>query len=208
MANLKEFFDAVSRGDVAMVKTMIDRIPEFVRAKHDGATPLHFAAINNRPEVVAVLIAHGADLHAQDDEYSAMPIGWANEKGHTEMVEYLLRKGTVLTLNRAAAYGCIDRVRELLLDEDSQVNMIDGYGAPIHEASLWGHPEIVDLLLAHGANPDIKNRDGLTAFAIAKRQMDSGGKGTPIVIETKRQEIVEGCRAVIEALRDYGAMEH
>jgi ankyrin repeat protein len=151
------------------------------------------------------LIVHGADLDAVDDEFGATPAGWANEKGHTAMVRHLAAKGTKIDLPRAAAFGLVDRVRELLEADPFSINVSGGWGMPIHEASVWGHPEIVELLLANGGDPNLKNRDGRTALAIATHQVETNGKGTPIAIESRKQEIITNCAKIVEILKQHGA---
>ncbi len=146
------------------------------------------------------MLAHGADLDAVDDEFGAPPLGWANEKGHVELARYLLERGAHVSLNLAAACGFIERVRALLAAQ-SPVNEINGFGAPLHGAAVWGQPEIAALLLAHGADAELRNRDGRTPLEIARQQIETNGQGTPIVLEGRRAEIVKGCAAVIEALQ-------
>lgn len=205
MNDLEAFFNSIEQGNVDEVRSFIASTPEAGSIRHDGATALHVAAMSNHLEIVDLLLEHDADLNAIDDEFGATPAGWANERGRSEMVEYLYARGTVIDLNRAAAFGLIDRIRELVADEGTDVNCLDGYGRPIHEASVWGHPEIVELLLEHRADPNLKNSEGRTALAVALRQVESGCKDTPIVIESKRQEIEAGCGKVVELLREHGA---
>jgi len=195
-----QLFDAVAEGDADAVKAMLDRDPQLVNARHDGASPLHFAALENQREIVDILLASGADLEARDDEFNMTPIGWANEKGHGEMVEHIYRKGARVNLVSAVAFGLEDRVRELLVDNGDSINETDHYGTPIHEASLWGHSVIVEILLAHGADPELKNAHGETAIEIARKQIETNCRATPIVIPSRREEIAAGCRAVISIL--------
>jgi ankyrin repeat protein len=205
MNDIEAFFKAIEQGNADEVRSFIASTPEAVLAKHDGATALHVAAMGNHREIVDLLLGHGADLNAVDDKFGATPAGWANERGLTGIVEYLCGRGTVVDLNRAAAFGLIGRVRELLAEEGTVVNSLDGYGRPIHEASLWGHPGIVELLLERGADPNLENCDGQTALAVALRQVESGCKDTPIVVESRRQEIEAGCKKVVDLLRKHGA---
>lgn len=209
MDHLKTFIQAVCIGDTATVETHLLESPELANARDDGATPLHLAAIGNQREVVDLLLDHGADINAIDDEYGSTPAGWANEKGHVEMVHHLVALGTKVDLPRAAGFGLLDLVIELLTTDASTdtdgVNISGGWGMPIHEASAWGHPRIVEVLLAHGADPNLKNRDGKTALAIATEQVETNGTGTPIAIESRKKEIIAGCAEIVEILKRSGA---
>jgi uncharacterized protein len=200
MNNASAFFQAICTGELEAVAACLQNSPTLLQAKDEGATPLHFAAINNYRDIVDLLLANGADLEAIDDEYGMTPLGWANEKGHVEMARYLFERGTPVNLNLAAACGLLDRVRELLAAQ-APVNQINGFGAPMHEAAVWGQPEIARLLLAHGADPALPNRDGQTPLAIARQQVETNGQGTPIVLPERRVEIIKGCAAIIEILQ-------
>ena len=200
----QEFFQAVKEGVVQRVEGLLKQEPELTVQKVEGASALHIAAGENHLTVVDLLLAHGADINVLDDEFGMTPIAWANEKGHKEMVHHLYRKGAVLDLNRAAATGQVDRVKELLALKPWRVNTVIGYGAPIHEASLWGRPEIVELLLKHGANPRAINCFGQTALEIARKQIDSGCKATPIASAPRKAEILTGCKQVIDLLQRHG----
>lgn len=204
---IQEFVKAVENGDERRVRAMLDADPGLIEQRHEGATPLHFAAIGNGTQVVDVLIERGADFAATDDEFRATPLGWANEGGRTSMVRHLVTRGAEVGLHQAAAYGLIDQVRRLLRARPAQVDQQDGYGTPLHQAALWGHADIVELLLRHGANPELRARNGRTALQVARRQIRSDAMDTPIVSPARRRQIVQGCQRCVELLRTHGARE-
>jgi len=205
MDDLKSFFQAVCEGDAAAVEAHLIASPGLIRAKDDGATPLHQAAFNNQRAVVDLLLDHGADINAKDDRHQATPTGWANERGHVEMVRHLAARGARIDLPRAAAFGLLERVMELLDADPSAINTSGGFGTPLHEASVWGHPRIVEVLLARGGDPNLKNCNGETALAIATGQVAAGGRSTPIAIESRKKEVIHGCAEVVEILKQHGA---
>ncbi len=58
----------------------------------------------------------------------------------------------------------------LLLEKKAPADARDRDGsAPLHLAAAGGHLQVVELLLAAGANPSGKNREGLTAADLAER---------------------------------------
>jgi len=198
---LAALVQAVSDGDVDRARTLLDADPSLVRHPHGGASPLHYAAIHNQRATVDLLLDRGANVEDLDAEFGAQPVGWANEKGHMAMVRYLHERGTSLTLHSAAAFGLTSEVERLADAQPDRIDEIVGYGAPLHLAALWGHPDVVSALLARGANPLRRNQDGELAMVIANRQALSGGAQTPLVIPERRQEIVDGCRRAAEILR-------
>lgn len=129
------------------------------------------------------LIAAGADVNWQDEKHDSAYLV-AGARGHTEVVRLTLAAGANLkSTNRfggtalipACHYGHLETVKVLLataIDVD-HVNRL-GWTALL-EAVILGdggpvHTEIVRLLLARGANPNIADRDGVTPLAHARRR--------------------------------------
>ena len=112
-------------------------------------TPLHEAAVaNSNPEVVAALIAAGADVHARADlageyEPDATPLYWA------------------------ASANPDTRVLELLVQAGADVNAPGGSGrTPLHIAALR-NPVAFPMLLELGADPEAVDREGRTPMDYA-----------------------------------------
>jgi len=68
----------------------------------------------------------------------------------------------------AAQLGDIDRVR-LALAEGADVNTQDeNGGTALHWAVFYEYGDIVELLLMHGANPYIKDKNGISPVDVAR----------------------------------------
>ncbi len=65
--DISTFCKAILKGDVETVKKLIE-LGEDVNQKSLGMTPAHFAARYNKPEILKVLIANGANLKAKCDK--------------------------------------------------------------------------------------------------------------------------------------------
>ena len=112
-------------------------------------TPLHEAVVaNSNPEIVAALIAAGADVHARADlageyEPDATPLYWA------------------------ASANPDTRVLELLVQAGADVNARGGSGrTPLHSAALR-NPVAFPMLLELGADPEAVDREGRTPMDYA-----------------------------------------
>jgi ankyrin repeat protein len=57
------------------------------------STPLAWAARNDLPDMVELLLARGAPTRLQDDAPWATPLAWALKRGHTRIVELLRAAG-------------------------------------------------------------------------------------------------------------------
>lgn len=63
----------------------------------------------------------------------------------------------------------------LLVEYGADTNVLSvGKVAPLHMASAFGHDDLVALLLRHGADPQMKDRWGRTAYDIAKQYNHRG----------------------------------
>jgi PBP1b-binding outer membrane lipoprotein LpoB len=86
---------AARDGNIEAVKQHLDAGTD-VNAKslaallgQDGATPLHFAALNGRKVIVELLIVKGADVNAKDDN-GRTPLDWASK---TDTADLLRKHG-------------------------------------------------------------------------------------------------------------------
>ena len=126
--------------------------PELVNVRHDGATALHFAALNGRLEAVRWLLEHGATLGAQDDKFAMTPVAWANEKGQCALVDFLLAQGASIRPFEAAAFGKLDRLQAFAAADPQVITQQHKWGTVVHAACIWGQIEILDWLISQDAN--------------------------------------------------------
>ncbi len=87
---------AVKDGDADRVRELLDAGADVnVRESSKDRlqyTPLHWAAYLGDREIAEILISRGADLDAEDPDYST-PLYLAAEEGHPKVVEFLISKG-------------------------------------------------------------------------------------------------------------------
>jgi uncharacterized protein len=133
-----------------------------------GQTALMWAVAEQHPDVVKVLLAHGAEVGARSDvwtEVMAVP-----PHGHPEYNRPIPHGGET-ALMFAARVGDLASAT-LLVGAGADVNDADAWGvSAIALAAHGGHRAIVELLLAHGADPNA-NRAGFTALHAAIMRRD------------------------------------
>ncbi|MGV8122623.1 MAG: ankyrin repeat domain-containing protein [Candidatus Xenobiia bacterium LiM19] len=118
---------AVREGDCAAIQQLLATEPSLVKVKDSaGYTPLHWAAIDGRKDVVALLAAKGADVNARNPQ-GATPLHMACGSGRKEAAEVLLKNGADMH------------------SRDSNDN------TPTARAEAGGHKDVVDLLRSFGA---------------------------------------------------------
>jgi ankyrin repeat protein len=121
------------------------------------------AASNDAFRVAALLIERGAEIDPVESNRGNTPLDFAIYGQQTEMTAFLSRFSRDVFLLTFA--GSIDRLRELLRAEPDLAKAVrDGSSLfmwlPDDEARAF---EAVELLLAFGADPSLKNKEGMTA---------------------------------------------
>ena len=136
-----------------------------------GRTPLIAASRQGHVEVVEVLLAAGADVHAKDGE-GRDALMWASAGDYRRIVKTLLAnraspKATHRLGNTALILARSADVAHLLLAAGAEVNARCHAGNTALMYASYGEIDLVGALLAAGADPDIKNNDGETALNMA-----------------------------------------
>ncbi|XP_064019110.1 palmitoyltransferase ZDHHC13 isoform X2 [Pogoniulus pusillus] len=176
---------------------IIERCKELVEAGYDVRQPdkenvtlLHWAAINNRQELVKqghlamviLLLKCGADPSLIDGEgFSSIHLAVLFQ--HMPIIAYLISKGqnidatdlngrTPLMLLAQKAIG--PEPTRFLLKFNPSLNAVDNVqkNTALHWAITSGNTSAVDLLLEAGASLDIKNAKGETPLDLAYQSPD------------------------------------
>jgi len=87
-----QFWEAVRKGDLALVTSLLDKGADVNAKFRYGATALFKAAERGNVEVVKLLLARGADVTVKDTFYQATAMTWALQNEHIEVVKALLEK--------------------------------------------------------------------------------------------------------------------
>ncbi|MEO3768238.1 ankyrin repeat domain-containing protein [Streptomyces sp. B8F3] len=170
--------DAAERGDADAVRAALDAGARPEARDDHRRTPLLLAALGDHVAAARPLVAAGADPDAQDDRSDS---AWlvTGVTGGTEMARLLMsgdRTPDLTVTNRfggtslipASERGHVAYVRWVTEHTDMDVDHVNDLGwTALLEAVILGdggkdHQEIVALLLAADADPDIADRDGVT----------------------------------------------
>ena len=191
---------AASRDNAAGVKVALDAGADIDARNNHGQTALLLAVQSGNLALARDLIQRGADINAEALNHDT-PWLLAGALGRTEMLAAMLDTGKVDYGKRnryggdalipACERGHVETVRLLLERSEIDVNHVNNLGwTGLLEAVILSdggprHVEIVRLLLAAGADPNIADKDGVTPLehardrrydAIAALIKDAGGK--------------------------------
>lgn len=151
---------AIINNKEAIVKILI-RSGALVNPRRVRFTPFTYAAAYNRLEIAKLLVSSGADTHDRGLYYGSIPLGQALRSNLTEldMFEYLFSEG--LGLGTFSDYD-ISALYLLFADglpPERQTTVI-----PVKIKQL---PDIVSLLVSHGAKINIEDPKGYRSPIIA-----------------------------------------
>ena len=178
---------AASAGTLSDIDSAIENGANLQARDANGRTALLIAATENHVAVAKRLVDLGADVDALDDRHDT-PWLVTGVTGSVAMLEVLLPANPDLTIrNRyggisvipASERGHVDYIRRVV-QTDIDVNHVNDLGwTALLEAVILGdgttpYQQIVEILLAAGADPELADKDGVTAreHAIDKGQVE------------------------------------
>jgi ankyrin repeat protein len=206
-ANVKRLADAVRGGDAAQVRGMLKARPELVNmdtAANDEHRALHYAVLHRAPEMVRLLMEHGADAHKgiypHRDATSALTI--ATDRGYDEIAAIIQEEEQRRAAN-APGTPTPDKLCELIrrADNAAAIAMLEAEPAAIHSCNRDGwtplhlaaeslNEPLVAWLLERGAGVNRRGPGDRTALDLAAELKHHG---------------VEQFAAVARMLRRHGA---
>jgi ankyrin repeat protein len=162
-----ELFCACIAGDLEAVTRLYAKDPSLIRTQHAYRTPLYFAVRENHVNVATFLLDHGADPFGLAVNDSLMQI--ARDRGYTEMEKLLEAKYASLhgaspkgeALAAAIRQRDLTKVKSLLDAAPELLHAGDERGnQPIHWATMTRQLDVIDELLARGADIDARRQGG------------------------------------------------
>lgn len=172
----RQLFAAVQKSQADKIKSLVESGANLNAEDEKGNTPILLAARQGNLAILKLLFDLGANNDRMDD---ALRIA-AGESSLTDCVAYLLARGANVNamndkgrtpLAMAVWQGRIANVR-YLLEHGADVKAYQTCGdemPPLISAARLGYPEIVQLLLEHGADPNMQmqgsRKNALTEIA-------------------------------------------
>jgi uncharacterized protein len=125
------------------------------------------AVTKGESEKVAELLKRNPALARTTDRDGVSSLLLAQYRGKKDIVDLLLASGLELNVFEAAATGRAYRVRVLISKAPTLANEFarDGF-TPLGLAAFFGNKEVVEVLLAGGANPNLQSKNAFKAVPL------------------------------------------
>ncbi|MFJ5770330.1 ankyrin repeat domain-containing protein [Psychrobacillus sp. NPDC093180] len=180
----QQLIAAATEGDIETVLELLEGGADINATNNQGDTAVMAATQKNNVDTVKILIEQGADIDIRNNNMDNVLL-YSGAEGLLEIVKLAIQAGADTTItNRfggtalipASDRGHVDIVEELLTNSDIDVNHLNNlHWTALLEAVILGdgrenYQEIVQLLVDHGADVNISDRDGVTPLEHAKRR--------------------------------------
>lgn len=178
-----QWFGAVSRGDADTARTLLREDPALLHARQErhDQTALHIAGATGHIETIQLLLDAGADPNDAGDDAHIGVIGWATHVSvpgppSKDAVALLIERGARHHIFSAIALGDLPVIRALVEEHpealDQRLSSRHHGQTALHFAIARGRLDILDLLIALGADPDATDDNRETALEFARLRGD------------------------------------
>ena len=196
---------AAQRGDVEMLKSLLEKGADVFAVDCASKTPLHYAAQNGHIKISESLFDKYADVRAVDN-FGQTPLHCAAQNGHIDISNSLLDNGAdVLAVDNdgrtplhcAAQEGYVE-MSNSLLDKGADIFIVDKKGrTPLHYAAQEGHINMTNSLLDKGVDVLAVDNDGQTPLHYAfKSSNNKWIKALLYQLEKRGDDFVERALAM------------
>lgn len=180
----QKLIKAAEQSDKKTILNLVEKGADINATNEQGRTAVMIATRNNDPAIVKILIEQGADIDIRDHNKDNVLL-YAGASGYLDIVKLAIEAEADTTItNRyggtalipAAERGHVDVVEELLQHSNTDVNHVNNLDwTALLEAIILSdggkkHQKIVQLLIDHGADVTISDKEGITPLNHAKER--------------------------------------
>jgi ankyrin repeat protein len=170
LSDAEPMLTAARLGRVDVVTLLLELGVDVDVADETEQRGLHNAVAGGSLDVVKLLVVHGADIDRPTTQEGGGSLGFAAHFGQREIAAFLAPLSR--DVPNLTYLGMAERLRELFAVDPTLVNAVYPDATPLFDLPDDEEEavEMAAVLLAHGADPQIRNKDGLTAEEAARKR--------------------------------------
>jgi ankyrin repeat protein len=159
----------MSKPNKAIVEAILDAGADLGAKTSNGATALHFAAQGGSGEIIQLLLDRGGKKYLESrDEFKSTPLLWAEE--NLDTLATLVNAGANINVQDNNGNTLLNKV---IKDLSFQYNFVQGDN---FNQQRWDElrttiKNCVKFMLNHHADPNIRNKDGISPLMYATYYM-------------------------------------
>ena len=140
-----------SKGDIQLVKELLNRGADVNAQDSYGLAPLHYVTVNMNKDIVLLLLNNGARVDMRDN-------------ADREPMHYAFGAGPGFLFPENWSFD----IAKLLLEHGANIDAQDNIGwTPMHYSTIAGEPNGVRFLVERNANIDCADNRGGTPYSLA-----------------------------------------
>ena len=151
---------AATNGDAAAIRTLLVAGADPNTTVTEGQTVLMMAARTGRPEAIDVLVEAGANVNARETWMGETALMWAAADDHADAVRTLVKHGAEIDARSTTVAYPAQKPK----DPSNYVTSFvpKGQWTPLMYAAREGAADAVAALVALGADPNVRDPEGVT----------------------------------------------
>jgi ankyrin repeat protein len=153
---------AAEVGDAAILKLLLAAGADADSPNAEGQTALMAVARTGNVEAARMLIDHGATVDAREHWGGQSALMWASARRHPEMMDLLIAHGADVD-----ARSIFRNYQRHVTAEGRPKNLDSGGFTPLLYAARENCSACIGVLLAHGADIDLPDPDGVSPLLLA-----------------------------------------
>jgi ankyrin repeat protein len=131
-----------------------------------------------------LLLSRDPSLVSQNTSHDISPLLLACYYHKDKIVQTILRYISTITIHEACATGLTEHVKMMLTHKPEVANEVSTHGfTPLGIAAHFNKEEVVRLLLAHHADPNISSQNGYNSYPLHAALSNDNGAISKMLIE-------------------------
>jgi uncharacterized protein len=176
----KEVQKQIDTARAVLARYPLPKLPEASKEKWGGLTPLIFAAREDDMTIVKILVEAGANVN-QTSEYGWTPLLVATQNKSYLIGKYLLEHGANPNIANGGGWNPL-----YIATHNRNIERGD---YPVRKPDM-DHLDFIKLLLAHGANPNLRMLSSTETRTVFTNEWLNGAGATPFLRAAQSGDLV------------------